>query len=121
MFTLKELAALTAATLIGDPELLISGINTLEEALSTDASFLANPNYGEAMKRSSAGVICIDPQTPPVPGKNYLVSANPSLTFQLIAEKLIPSACSGFTGIHPTAVIHPSAKSAHTSRSAPTS
>lgn len=110
MYSLKELAALTAATLIGDPELQITGINTLDEALSSDASFLANPKYVEAMKKSSAGVVCIDPNTSPIPGKNYLVSPNPSRAFQLIAEKLIPTSRSGFTGIHPSAVIHPSAK-----------
>lgn len=69
MFTLKELAALTAATLIGDPELLISGINTLEEALSTDASFLANPKYGEAMKNHPPASSASIPKHPLFPAK----------------------------------------------------
>ena len=108
-FKLAELAHLTSSTLVGDPECLITGVNTLEEALSNDASFFANPRYREAMKKSKAGVICA--QAPESDGRNYLVSENPSRAFQIIAEKLLlKSRESAFQGIHPTAVIHPSAK-----------
>lgn len=107
-FTLKELAERTSSSLIGDPLYEITGVNTLEEATSSDASFLANPRYKEAMKKSMAGVICVE--TPEMEGKNYLVSKNPSLAFQMIAELLLASSReSGFQGIHPTAVIHPTA------------
>jgi UDP-3-O-[3-hydroxymyristoyl] glucosamine N-acyltransferase len=107
-FSLAELAEKTSSQLIGNPQLMITGVNTLEEALSSDASFLANPRYREAMKKSAAGVICV--QAPEAEEKNYLVSENPSLTFQKIAELLLaPSEGSGFTGIHPTAIIHPTA------------
>lgn len=107
-FTLAELGSLLGAQVIGNPELVISGVNTLEEATSFDASFLANPRYIEAMKTSQAGVICITPQTQWPENKNFLVSPDPSRIFQLIAELLLTSGKSGFSGIHPTAVIHPS-------------
>lgn len=108
-YTLSELAARTAATLIGNPNAVISGVDTLDEASSEDISFLANPKYSEAMKKSSAGAICIDPSTSRMEDKNYLVSESPSRTFQMIVELLLStSSKSGFTGIHPTAVIHPS-------------
>jgi UDP-3-O-[3-hydroxymyristoyl] glucosamine N-acyltransferase len=109
-FTLAELAAHTAAELLGDPEALILGVNTLEEATRDDASFLANPRYAQAMKQSAAGVICVAPGIPLPEGRNYLISDNPSRVFQQIAELLIPVGKSGFSGIHPTAVIHASAK-----------
>jgi UDP-3-O-[3-hydroxymyristoyl] glucosamine N-acyltransferase len=108
--TLSELSALFGAQLIGDPETVISGVNTLEEAASTDLSFLANPRYIEAMKRSKAAVICVAAQIEDANGKNFLISADPSRTFQQIAELFHPPSRSGFTGIHPTAVIHPTAK-----------
>ncbi|HAB98390.1 MAG TPA: hypothetical protein DCE71_01040 [Parachlamydiales bacterium] len=85
-FSLAELARQTGSQLIGNPDHLVTGVNTLEEALSSDVSFLANPRYQEAMKKSIAGVICV--QEPLADGKNYLVSNNPSLTFQRIAELL---------------------------------
>lgn len=109
-FTLSELAAKTAASLEGNPDYVIAGVNTLEEASAHDASFLANPRYSEAMKASIAGVVCIDPNTPRSSDKNYLITENPSRAFQIIAELLLlKDSSSGFTGIHPTAVIHPTA------------
>ncbi len=110
-YLLKELAAVAAAKLVGDPECLIEGINTLDEAGQSDLSFLSNPLYNEAMKQSKAGAICIRPDAELPAGKNFLVSENPSATFQKIAELLLPpDKGSGFTGIHPSAVIHPSVK-----------
>jgi UDP-3-O-[3-hydroxymyristoyl] glucosamine N-acyltransferase len=107
-YTLAELGALSGAQLIGDPSIVISGVNTLDEATPSDASFLANVRYTEAMKQSIAGVICVGSQIPLPEGKNFLVSDDPSRTFQLIAELLLKPTTSAFTGIHPTAVIHPS-------------
>ncbi len=106
-FTLAELAEKTGSKLLGDPFFEITGVNTLEEAGPSDASFLANPRYQEAMKKSRAGVICL--ASPEAGEKNYLVSPNPSLAFQTIAVALLaPSNESGFQGIHPTAIVHPS-------------
>ncbi len=109
-FTLSELAAKTAATLVGNPQFIVSGVNTLDEAKEQDVSFLANPKYLQTMQQSSAGVICIHPDTPKTEGKNYLISNDPSRLFQIIVELFFPTSTSGFSAIHPTAVIHPSAK-----------
>jgi UDP-3-O-[3-hydroxymyristoyl] glucosamine N-acyltransferase len=110
--TLQNLSKLTQAKLIGDPEHLITGVDDLAHASSSDASFLANPLYRPLLRTTHAGVICIDPSTPLIKGKNYLVSDNPSETFQQIV-KLFSSpekTISGFQGIHSSAVIHPSAQ-----------
>ncbi|MBI2743087.1 MAG: UDP-3-O-(3-hydroxymyristoyl)glucosamine N-acyltransferase [Chlamydiales bacterium] len=111
-FRLKELAELAEATLVGDPDHQICGVEALEYATIADASFLANPRYRTAMEASKAGVICIGRETPLTEGRNFLVSDNPSRTFQIIVEKLLltDSIRSGFTGVHPTAVVHPSVK-----------
>lgn len=111
-WTLKELAELTEARLVGDANHCISGAEALESAHSEDASFLANPLYREAMQHSKAGVICVDPSISLIQGKNFLVSDSPSLTFQTIVKLLLDHEynASGFTGIHPTVVIHPDSK-----------
>ena len=115
-YTLSELSVLCGAQLIGDPDLCLSGVNTLEEAIPSDLSFLANPRYSEAMKKSGAGAICVSFQTPPIEGKNFLLSPDPSRTFQQAIELFLPSASSGFSGIHSSAVVHPSAQiAAHVS------
>jgi UDP-3-O-[3-hydroxymyristoyl] glucosamine N-acyltransferase len=108
-FTLAELAARTAARLIGDPKASIQGVNTLDEASPEDASFLANPRYLQGMLQSKAGVICVASGLSLPVGRNYLVSDNPSRTFQQIAELLLPVGASAFAGIHPSAVIHKTA------------
>ena len=109
---LQNLAKLTEAKLIGDPEHLITGVDDLAHASSSDASFLSNPLYRPLLKTTHAGVICIDPNTPLIEGKNYLISDNPSDTFQQIVKLFSSSekTASGFHGIHPTAVIHPTAQ-----------
>lgn len=109
-FTLEELSTLTQSKLLGDPFHQVSSVCGLDGATKADVSFLSNSRYKEAMKTTNAGVICIDEQTAPLPGKNYLVSKNPSKTFQLITDFMIPPIRSGFMGIHPTAVIHPTAR-----------
>ncbi len=110
-YTLAELSILTSATLVGNPDHAVSGIEALESASSEDVSFLANPKYRQAMCDSKAGVICVDQTVPTDDGKNYLVSNDPSRTFQQIAQHIMAEAHhhTGFMGIHPTAVVHPTA------------
>lgn len=110
-YTLSQLGALLGAQLVGDPDYPITGVDTLEEATSQDASFLANPRYLEAMKKSKAGVVFVEEKTPLIEGKNFLITDNPSLSFQKLAEIFFPTKkTSGFSGIHPSAVIHPSVR-----------
>src|SRR3990170_3453512 len=111
-FSLGQLAELTKVKLTGDPDYIISGVEALDSASPKDASFLANSRYRSAMTNSKAGVICIDPSTPLVKDKNFLISEDPSRSFQIIVEALLFSKYnnSGFTGIHPTAVVHSGAK-----------
>ncbi len=108
--TLLNLSKLTTAQLIGDPDHIITGVDDLSHASLSDASFLANPLYRPLLKTTLAGVICIDPSTPQIEGKNYLVSDNPSVTFQQIVKLFSENTTSGFQGIHPAAVIHPTAQ-----------
>lgn len=110
-YTLAELSLAAGAELIGSSDHLITGIDALESANASDLSFLSNPRYAPFLRTTKAGAVCIDRKTSPLENKNYLISDNPSETFQTIAMLLCPpSTPSGFKGIHPTAVIHPSAQ-----------
>lgn len=112
VFSLEELAAYTNCQLVGNPLHQIEGVADLETASIQDASFLANSRYSQALKQSQAGVIFIDKQHPLLEGKNFLLSDNPSESFQKLVDTLFPqrSTPSGFVGIHPSAIIHPSAQ-----------
>jgi UDP-3-O-[3-hydroxymyristoyl] glucosamine N-acyltransferase len=107
---LAELAQLTSAKLVGNPNHCVTSVNSLDEAIEEDVSFLTNSRYKEAMVKSNAGVICIAEDGPFIEGKNYLISADPSRTFQTIAELFIGmNEKTAFETIHPTVVVHPSA------------
>ncbi len=111
MPTLADLADLTGAMLIGDENYELTSVADLESATSTDLSFLANTKYARLLSKSAAGAICIDKSTEPLPGKNYLLSDDPSRTFQLVVEHFLAHLSkSGFEGVHPTAVVHESAQ-----------
>ncbi len=108
-YTLEELAKLTNSELVGPAAHQITGVDYLDTATQSDASFLENPRYEKQMRASQAGVIITSPHFRQEPGKTYLLNENPSLTFQAIIELFIQSPSSGFSGIHPTAVIHDAA------------
>ncbi|KAF3362019.1 UDP-3-O-acylglucosamine N-acyltransferase [Chlamydiales bacterium STE3] len=111
-YSLEELAHLTQSKISGNAQHRITNVADLETAKADDASFLANPRYEQMMKRSEAGVIFIDDKTPLMDGRNFLVTENPSRAFQKIVELFSENASelTGFEGIHPTAIVHPSAK-----------
>lgn len=115
-FTLSELATLTNATLIGDGNHQIHNVADLESAGIHDASFLSNPIYDKAMRASSAGVVFIAPHVEPIPGRNFLITADPSRSFQMAVEAFFGNTTrifSGFSGIHPSAIIHETASLGH--------
>ncbi len=111
-FTLQELAKLVEAELVGEASLVIRGVEELLNAGEEDASFCANPRYFPLLEKTKAGVVCVLAEAPRIKNKNYLISKDPSATFQklitlFLKNQQIPS---GFSGLHPTAVIHPSVK-----------
>ncbi|MCY3973936.1 MAG: UDP-3-O-(3-hydroxymyristoyl)glucosamine N-acyltransferase [Simkaniaceae bacterium] len=110
-FSLKRLAELTGSVPVGDLSHEITGVDSLESAGTEDLSFLANLSYKHVLTASRAGIVCVDHSVTPIEGKNFLVSDNPSFTFQRITKILRShtDSSTGFEGIHPTAVIHPTA------------
>jgi UDP-3-O-[3-hydroxymyristoyl] glucosamine N-acyltransferase len=110
-FTLEALAELTNSSFVGNKNYLITGVNTLDQATNTDVSFLSNLRYAESMISSKAGVICISSQMKIKDEKNYLISSDPSKTFQEIVEIIMPSTKkTGFKEKHSSAIIHETAK-----------
>ena len=110
--TLEALAQLTNATLAGNPEYLITHVADLETAEACDVSFLSNPRYEKSMKSSLAGAFFVHALYPVEEGRNYLLVEDPSLAFQKAINFFFEGkdTLSGFTGIHPSACIHPTAK-----------
>ncbi len=100
---LKDIAEKLDCELRGDPEIEILGVAGIQEAESTDLTFVSNPKYARKVKDSSAGAIILSPEAPPseIP---TLISPNPYLTFARAVE-LFYAPPIPIPGIHPTASV----------------
>lgn len=97
--TLNELAVLVDGKIIGDANILISGVNSLDEAKSGDISFFANPKYGEKLVTTKASAILVKPGTERA-DKNLLIVHDPYVAFGKLLEYF-------YGQPHPKAGIHP--------------
>lgn len=105
---LSELAQRLGCTLQGDPDLEITGVAGIEEARPGHLTFLANPRYRAAVKTTHASAILLAPEEP-APPLAALRSLNPYLDFARALEFFYqPPAYA--PGIHPTAIVAPSAR-----------
>jgi UDP-3-O-[3-hydroxymyristoyl] glucosamine N-acyltransferase len=105
---LGEMARRLDCALIGDPELTITGVSTLEKATPSELSFLSNPKYKRQLGLTNASAIITDNPSLIPAEKSALISSNPYLTFALALEIFSPQLRFP-PGIHPTALISKSA------------
>lgn len=107
--TLAEIAALVGGTLEGDPSISITGINDLSRAVPGQLSFLGNSRYAKAALSTRAAAVLIPPDfSTPLPCATIRVP-NPSAAFARVVAAFAPPPVSWTPGIHPTAVVHPTA------------
>jgi UDP-3-O-[3-hydroxymyristoyl] glucosamine N-acyltransferase len=92
----------------GSPVTEITGVKGIEEASSGDITFVANPKYGSAAKTTGASAIIVSEDFPTLP-VTMLRSKNPYLAFARAIE-LFYQPPRYAPGIHPTAVVSPTAK-----------
>ncbi|MBI3934482.1 MAG: UDP-3-O-(3-hydroxymyristoyl)glucosamine N-acyltransferase [Acidobacteria bacterium] len=105
---LSELADRLQIQLDGDSEVEITGVNTLERAGPSELSFLSNRKYTPLLKTTRAGAIILAQEAGPVRLPS-LRCENPYLAFAKALE-LFYQPPKPAEGVHPTAVIHPSAR-----------
>lgn len=100
---LREIAEKLDCELRGDADTEILGVAGIQEAGSTDLTFVSNPKYARKAKDSGAGAIILAPDAP-APQIPTLISPNPYLTFAKAVE-LFYSPPAPIPGIHPTASV----------------
>ena len=105
---LSELAARLGCRLIGDGAAVITGVAGMEQAGSSQLTFLANPKYAHKVKDTRAGAILLAEPIPALPIPQ-LISANPYLDFAR-ALALFYQPPRPKPGIHPAASIAESAR-----------
>jgi UDP-3-O-[3-hydroxymyristoyl] glucosamine N-acyltransferase len=100
-------SALGARLENGSPDTEITGVAGIEEASLGQLTFVANPKYAAAARKTQASAVIVAEDFP-VLTTGMLRSSNPYLSFaRAIALFHLPFRYA--PGIHPTAVIHPSA------------
>jgi UDP-3-O-[3-hydroxymyristoyl] glucosamine N-acyltransferase len=111
---LSEIAEKLGCRLEGDPDIEIHGVAGIEAAEAGHVTFLANRRYASLLKTTRASAVFIEERVeltreagaPPLAA---LRSSNPYLCFAKTLE-FFYEAPSYAPGVHPTAVIAPSAK-----------
>ncbi len=106
--TARELVDYLRATLEGDPSARISSIANPESAAADDLIYVEHEKFRDRAQASKARCV-IAPPGLPFTDKTVLRVAAPKLAFAKAASWLQPSR-RALAGIHPSAVISPSAK-----------
>src|SRR5665213_2544831 len=75
-FSLEQLAKEIGGTFKGDASLILKGVAPIEQAGSSDLTFLTNARYVSAAVHTQASVILTDKELPGIE-KSFLLSANP--------------------------------------------
>jgi len=106
---LSQIASTLGARLEnGSPDTEITGIAGIEDAASGQLTFVANPKYAAAARTTKASAVIVSEDFPAIPAA-MLRSKNPYLAFAR-ALSLFHQPLRYEPGVHPTAVIHPSAR-----------
>ncbi|HEY1263517.1 MAG TPA: UDP-3-O-(3-hydroxymyristoyl)glucosamine N-acyltransferase [Terriglobales bacterium] len=106
---LAQLASTLGAQLANaSPDTEITGVAGIEEAGPGQVTFVANPKYAAVAKTTRASAIIVDDKFPAVAAA-LLRSKNPYLAFARAVE-IFYQPPQYAPGVHPTAIVHPSAK-----------
>lgn len=106
---LFEIAQLVGGELVGDRNLLITGVAGIKEAEKGDITFLSNVKYLPFLHQTRASAVIAPPNIDP--GSLAVVhSLNPSQAFTKVVSIFMPAPPEDIQGVHPSAVV---SKGAH--------
>ena len=102
--TLKEIASIIDGEIIGDENIIVTGVCGIKEAREGDLTFVANSRYLPLMGHTKASAIITSRDVKIAP-KAIIRTENPSLAFAKMVSLLAPNEVKRPKGIHPTAII----------------
>jgi UDP-3-O-[3-hydroxymyristoyl] glucosamine N-acyltransferase len=118
-YRLSEIAAQLGGRVLGDSEVRISQIASLEAAQPDQISFLTNSKYRAQLTGTRAGAVILAEEDADSTGLPRIISDNPYAYFARVSALLNPLP-EARPGIHPSAVIGAGAKIAATASIAAT-
>jgi UDP-3-O-[3-hydroxymyristoyl] glucosamine N-acyltransferase len=101
-------SALNARLENGSPDIDITGLNGIEQAGPGELTFVANPKYAAAARLTKAAAVIVADDFPAIPAATLRVE-DPYLSFAHALE-LFHEPLRYAPGVHPTAVVHATAK-----------
>jgi UDP-3-O-[3-hydroxymyristoyl] glucosamine N-acyltransferase len=102
--TLAEIADIINGEVVGDKDLVITGLNGIKEAREGDLTFLANPKYIPLSKQTKAAAI-ITSRDIDISGKSVIRTDNPSLAFSDLMIAMTGDDVHPFKGVHEAAFV----------------
>jgi len=105
----KIASALKARLENGSPDTEISGLSGIEQARAGELTFVSNPKYAAAARSTKASAVIVAEDFPLTIAAPMLRAKNPYLAFALALE-LFHRPLRYAPGVHPTALVHASAK-----------
>ena len=108
MTSLRELGILVDAQVIGNPELLIDGVSSLDDGKASTISYLYSKKYEKFIESTEASAIVVSDKSF-LNNKNGLVVKDPRLAFVKILD-FFSEKSDEFIGVDKSAQISPSSK-----------
>lgn len=110
--THQRLAELVGGELFqGDPQGLVTGLNSISEAAVGDVTFLGNDRYLTALRSTKATAALVAKDfAEPLEGIALIRVENPTLAFSSVIRYFGPPAREFQPGVHPSAVVSSSAQ-----------
>ncbi|MDD4980971.1 MAG: UDP-3-O-(3-hydroxymyristoyl)glucosamine N-acyltransferase [Candidatus Omnitrophica bacterium] len=102
--TLKEIAKFLEGELVGESDIIITGISGIKEANEGDITFLANPKYLPLLEKTRASAVITSRDIRDAP-KPIIRTENPSLAFAKMVSFMAPCEIKHHQGIHPAAIL----------------
>ena len=116
--TLKEIAAITNSSFVGNPNHLITGINEIHKVVPGDIVFVDHPKYYDKALKSAATTIIINKEVDCPKGKALIISDDPFRDFNKITRHFSPEVTQHLAICHDSkisesAVIYPNVVIGH--------
>lgn len=108
-YTVRELAAVVSGTVRGDDSPTITGVADVTEAHPDQATWITNPKYASKLTGSRAGVVLVPGEFGETPMPAILCERIDRAVAALLGA-FAPPVAQPEPGIHPTAVLHETAR-----------
>jgi len=102
--SLREIADILGAKIIGSPDVIITGIAGIKEAKEGDITFVSNPKYLNFINETKASAVIASCELKNS-SKSILKTDNPSLAFAKVVSLFNPQKKVINPGVHPSVIL----------------